>query len=176
MLPENGDAGPPPMKGRILLGPGPSEMAPRIAQALALPLIGHLDPAFLRIMDETQASLRRLFRTENRLTLPMSATGSGGMETCLVNLVETGDRVVVGVHGAFGARIADGARRLGADVRVVEAEWGTPVDPARMIASIRDLHPAVVAIVHAETSTGVLQPVAEIARAAREANALFVVD
>src|ERR1044072_2910779 len=138
MLPENGDAGPPPMKGRILLGPGPSEMHPRIAQALAAPLIGHLDPAFLRIMDETQENLRRLFRTENRLTLPMSATGSGGMETCLVNLVEPEDRLVVGVPGGFGARIADGARRLGAEVHVVEAPWGTRVDPERMIAAIRD--------------------------------------
>src|SRR5205809_2798336 len=122
MLPENGDAGPPPMKGRILLGPGPSEMPPRIAQALASPLIGHLDPAFLRIMDETQANLRRLFRTENRLTLPMSATGSGGMATCLVNLVEPGDRIAIGVHGASGASMADGARRLGADVHAEAAE------------------------------------------------------
>src|SRR2546422_3375043 len=142
MLPENGDAGPPAMKGRILLGPGPSDMPPRIAQALASPLIGHLDPEFLRIMDETQANLRRLFRTENRLTLPMSATGSGGMEACLVNFVEAGDRMVVGVHGAFGARLAEGARRLGAEVHLVEAEWGTPVDPARMIAAIRDRNPA----------------------------------
>src|SRR5436309_10724534 len=117
-----------PDKPRVLLGPGPSQMHPRVAAALAAPLVGHLDPLFLRIMDETQSLLRRLFRTSNRLTLPMSATGSGGMETCLVNLVEPGDRVVVGVHGAFGARIADGARRLGAEVNLVEAEWGTPVD------------------------------------------------
>ena len=165
-----------PYPKRTLLGPGPSEMPPRIAAALSRPLIGHLDPAFLRIMDETQENLRRLFRTRNRLTLPMSATGSGGMETCLVNLVEPGDRVVVGVHGAFGARIADGARRLGAEVHPVESPWGTPVDPARMCAAIRDRRPALVAIVHAETSTGVLQPIEEIARAAREAEALFMVD
>lgn len=165
-----------PKKSRMLLGPGPSEMSPRVAAALASPLVGHLDPIFLKVMDETQELLRRLFRTSNRLTLPMSATGSGGMETCLVNLVEPGDRVVVGVHGAFGARIAEGARRLGAEVFTVEAPWGTPVDPALMIAKVRERAPSLVAIVHAETSTGVLQPVAEIARAAREANALFMVD
>lgn len=163
-------------KPRVLLGPGPSEMPPRIAAALAAPLVGHLDPLFLRAMDETQELLRRLFSTANRLTLPMSATGSGGMETCLVNLVEPDDRVLVGVHGAFGARIAEGARRLGARILTVDSPWGTPIDPDLMKAAIRAHSPALVAIVHAETSTGVLQPIADIARAAREADALFMVD
>src|SRR5262245_49427135 len=165
-----------PAKPRTLLGPGPSEMHPRVAAALGAPLLGHLDPLFLKIMDETQDLLRRLFGTSNRLTLPMSATGSGGMETCLVNLVEPGDRVLVGVHGAFGARIAEGARRLGGDVVTVEAAWGAPVDPDTMVRAIEERRPAVVAIVHAETSTGVLQPIEAIARAARDADALFLVD
>jgi len=151
-------------------------MHPRIAAALASPLIGHLDPLFLKIMDETQAMLRDLFRTTNRLTIPMSATGSGGMETCLVNLVEPGDRVVVGVCGAFGGRIAEGARRLGAEVTIVEAPWGKPVDPARFIAEIGARRPAIATLVHAETSTGVLQPLEGIPRAARDAGALLMVD
>src|SRR5712691_4629869 len=166
-----------PERSRILLGPGPSQMHPRVAAALGSPLIGHLDPLFLKIMDETQRDLRRLFRTSNRLTLPMSATGSGGMETCLVNLLESGDRILVGVHGAFGARIADGARRLGAEVFTVEAAWGTPLDPSAMIRAIHERRPALVALVHAETSTGVLQHgLAEIAASARESGALFLVD
>ena len=161
---------------RLLLGPGPSLMHPRIAAALGSPLLGHLDPLFLRIMDETQGMLRDLFRTSNRLTIPMSATGSGGMETCLVNLVEPGDRVVVGACGAFGGRIADGARRLGAEVFPVEATWGTPVDPERFVAEIRSRRPALAAIVHAETSTGVLQPLDGIPEAVRAADALLMVD
>src|SRR5436309_5627481 len=148
-----------PEPPRILLGPGPSQMLPRVAAALASPLVGHLDPIFLKIMDETQQLLREAFQTANRLTLPMSATASGGMETCLVNLLEPGDRIGVGAHGAFGARIADAARRRGAEVFTVEAPWGSPVDPDRMKAAVRDHRPAVVALVHAETSTGVLQPV-----------------
>lgn len=170
------DLTPLPDPPRLLLGPGPSTMHPRIAAALASPLVGHLDPLFLRIMDETQSLLRDLFRTSNRLTIPMSATGSGGMETCLVNLVEPGDRVVVGACGAFGARIADAARRLGAEVFVVEAPWGTPVDPARFIAEIGARRPALAALVHAETSTGVLQPLDGIPEAARRADALLMVD
>ena len=168
-----------PEKPRILLGPGPSEMHPRVAAALAAPLLGHMDPVFLRIMDETQEMLRRLFGTSNRLTLPMSATGSGGMETCLVNLVEPGDRMVVGVHGVFGGRIADGARRLGASVLTVEAPWGTALDPALVSAAIREHRPALAAVVHAETSTGVLLPDAtmrEIGAAVRETGGLFLVD
>ena len=165
-----------PARPRILLGPGPSEMSPRVAAALASPLVGHLDPVFLRIMDETQGLLRRLFRTENRLTLPMSATGSGGMETCLVNLLEPGDRAVIGVHGVFGGRIAEGARRLGAEVFTIEAPWGSPLDPARVIGTIRERRPVLVAVVHAETSTGVLQPLGEIAAACRNEGSLFLVD
>jgi len=170
------DLTPLPDPPRLLLGPGPSPMHPRIAAALAAPLVGHLDPLFLKIMDETQSLLRSLMQTTNRLTLPMSATGSGGMETCLVNLVESGDRVVVGACGAFGARIAEGARRLGAEVFVVEAPWGTPVDPARFAAEIDARRPALAAIVHAETSTGVLQPLDGIPQAARRADALLMVD
>jgi alanine-glyoxylate transaminase/serine-glyoxylate transaminase/serine-pyruvate transaminase len=170
------DLTPLPDPPRLLLGPGPSTMHPRIAAALAMPLVGHLDPIFLKIMDETQGLLRSLMRTANRLTIPMSATGSGGMETCLMNLVEIGDRVVVGACGAFGARIADGARRLGAEVSVVDAPWGTPVDPSRFIAEIEARRPALVAIVHAETSTGVLQPLDGIPAAAHRMGALLMVD
>lgn len=161
---------------RILLGPGPSDVPPRILRALATPLVGHLDPYFLQLMDRLQALLRRLFRTENTMTLPMSGTGSAGMETCLVNLLEPGDRVVVGINGYFGGRLAEIASRCGAEVERVEAPWGEILPPAAMIEAIERTRPRLVALVHAETSTGVLQPVEEIAAAARRADALVVVD
>jgi alanine-glyoxylate transaminase/serine-glyoxylate transaminase/serine-pyruvate transaminase len=140
------------------------------------PLVGHLDPAFLEIMDEVQQGLRRLFGTSNPMTLPLSATGSAGMEACLANLLERGDEIVVGVAGVFGERMCDVARRMGARVIRVETEPGTALDPAEMVDAIERAGPAVVAFVHAETSTGVLQPVEKIAAAARRAGALVVLD
>ena len=161
---------------RLLLGPGPSNVHPRVLRAMAQPLVGHLDPAFLALLDEVQAALRRLFGTANELTLPLSATGSAGMEACLVNLLERGDAIVVGVAGVFGERMVEVATRAGAKVTCVDAEPGRALDPDAMAAAIARVRPRVVAFVHAETSTGVCQPVEAIARAARDANALVVLD
>jgi alanine-glyoxylate transaminase/serine-glyoxylate transaminase/serine-pyruvate transaminase len=161
---------------RLLLGPGPSNPHPRVLAALALPLRGHLDPAFLAILDETQTRLRGVFGTRNPFTLPLSATGSGGMEACLANLLEPGDAAVIGVAGVFGERMCEVARRIGARVERVEAEPGTALAPDAMARAIERVRPRVVALVHAETSTGVLQPVEEIAAAARRADALLVLD
>jgi alanine-glyoxylate transaminase/serine-glyoxylate transaminase/serine-pyruvate transaminase len=161
---------------RLLLGPGPSNVPDSVRAAMAQPLVGHLDPAFLAVLDEVQEHLRRLFGTRNALTLPVSATGSAGMEACLVNLLEPGDRVVVGVAGVFGARMCDVASRAGAAVTRVDTEPGTILPAEAMAEAIERVHPKVVAFVHAETSTGVLQPVSEIADAARGAGALVVLD
>ena len=161
---------------RLLLGPGPSNVHPRVLEALSQPLVGHLDPAFLALLDEVQAALRRLFGTDNALTLPLSAPGSAGMEACLVNLLEPGDAVVVGVAGVFGERMSEVARRAGARVIRVEVEPGQALDPEAMAEACAKERPRVVSFVHAETSTGVCQPVEEIARAAREAGALVVLD
>ncbi len=161
---------------RLLLGPGPSNVSERVREALARPLLGHLDPAFLEIQDETQAALRQVFRTSNALTLPLSGTGSAGMEACLVNLLEPGDEVVVAVNGVFGERIAAIALRCGARPIRVEAPMGESVPPERLVEAIRRHRPRAVALVHAETSTGVAQPVEPIARAARECDALVVLD
>jgi alanine-glyoxylate transaminase/serine-glyoxylate transaminase/serine-pyruvate transaminase len=161
---------------RLLLGPGPSNVHPRVLRAMARPLLGHLDPAFLAILDEVQRGLRELFGTANPLTLPLSATGSAGMEACLCNLLEPGDEIVIGVAGVFGARMSDVAERIGARVTRVETEPGTILGDDPMIDAIRRVRPRAVAFVHAETSTGVRQPVEEIARAAREVDALVVLD
>ena len=162
---------------RLLLGPGPSEVHPRVLAALGRPTIGHLDPLFLEQLDRVQEALRRIFRTQNRITLPISGTGSAGMEACFANLVEDGDEVVVGVNGVFGTRMAEVATRLGAKVVAAEAEWGTVVPPeAIRDALTRCAKPRLVAIVHAETSTGAWQPVPEIANLAHEAGALIVLD
>jgi alanine-glyoxylate transaminase / serine-glyoxylate transaminase / serine-pyruvate transaminase len=161
---------------RTLLGPGPSPVNPRVLESLSLPVIGHLDPAFLKIMDETMAMLRELFQTTNRLALPMSGTGSAGMETCFVNLIEPGDSVLIGVNGVFGTRMVDVAQRCGAEVETVEAEWGTALDPAQFRAALAQRSFKLVAVVHAETSTGVLQPVEEISRLVRDDGSLFLVD
>ncbi len=161
---------------RTLLGPGPSPVNPRVLQALSLPVVGHLDPAFLKIMDETMEMLREVFQTKNRLAVPMSGTGSAGMETCFANLVEPGDAVLVGVNGVFGTRMVDVAQRCGAEVQTVEAEWGTALDPAQLRAALEKQSYKLVAIVHAETSTGVLQPIEEISRLVHQSDSLFLVD
>jgi alanine-glyoxylate transaminase/serine-glyoxylate transaminase/serine-pyruvate transaminase len=161
---------------RTLLGPGPSPVNPRVLESLSLPVIGHLDPAFLKIMDESMAMLRELFQTKNRLALPMSGTGSAGMETCFVNLIEPGDPVLIGVNGVFGTRMVDVAQRCGAQVETVEAEWGTALDPAQFRTALAKRSFKLVAVVHAETSTGVLQPVEEISRLVRDHGCLFLLD
>ena len=161
---------------RLLLGPGPSNVHPRVLNAMARPLLGHLDPEFLELLDEVQAGLRRLFGTANAMTLPLSGTGSAGMEACLVNLLEPGDDVVIGVAGVFGERMCDVATRLGARVTRVDAEPGTILQDDARAAAIEQVRPQVVAFVHAETSTGVQPPVEAIARSARAADALVVLD
>lgn len=165
-----------PIRERLLLGPGPSNAHASVLEAMSRPLLGHLDPAFLSLVDRVKEGLRTVFATTNAMTLPLSATGSAGMEAALVNLLERGDRIVVGVHGVFGGRMAEVARRAGAEVTTVEARWGTTLDPNAMAEAIRRVRPRVVAFVHAETSTGVCQPVPEIAGSARDAGALVVLD
>jgi alanine-glyoxylate transaminase/serine-glyoxylate transaminase/serine-pyruvate transaminase len=162
---------------RLLLGPGPSNVHPRVLRAMGTPLVGHLDPAFLRIMDETKRLLQFVFQTRNELTVPISGTGSSGMEASLVNLLEPGDEAVVGVNGVFGTRMADIVGRCGATLVRVEAPWGRVIDPADVVAALqRCKRPKLVAIVHAETSTGAWQPLEDIGPLAHAAGALFVVD
>jgi alanine-glyoxylate transaminase/serine-glyoxylate transaminase/serine-pyruvate transaminase len=162
---------------RILLGPGPSDVPARVLEALAAPTIGHLDPEYLRIMDETRALLQQTFRTRNALTLAVSGTGSAGMEACVANLIEPGDEAIVCVAGVFGGRMAEMAERQGATVHVVEVPWGKTLEPAQVGAALR-AHPRVkvVGIVHAETSTGAHQPLEEISALAHAAGALLLVD
>ncbi len=161
---------------RILMGPGPSGVPPRTLAALAAPCIGHLDPYFLSIMDETQELLRRVFQTKNPLTIPVSGTGSAGMEACLVNLVEPGDTVLVCINGVFGNRMADIVGRIGGKLLRVDAPWGRTVDPEAVRRCARGRKVKVLAAVHAETSTGVCQPLNELSSIARESGALFLVD
>jgi len=161
---------------RLLMGPGPSDVPARTLQAIAAPCIGHLDPYFLAIMNEVQQLLRFLFQTENELTIPVSGTGSAGMETCFVNLIEPGDEVAVCVNGVFGTRMSDIVNRIGGKLIRIDAEWGTAIDPQAVADAIKGKHPKVVAVVHAETSTGVCQPLEDLARIAHDAGALFLVD
>jgi alanine-glyoxylate transaminase/serine-glyoxylate transaminase/serine-pyruvate transaminase len=161
---------------RLLLGPGPSNPYPEATAALGRPLLGHMDPEFLAVMDETMARLRTVFRTENALTLPISGTGSAGMETCFVNLLEPGDTAIVGANGVFGDRMCEVARRCGADVVRIEAEWGRALDPQQLLdAHAQHPHARLVAVVHAETSTGVENDVAPL-RALQDTDTFFVLD
>src|SRR5919107_3281455 len=160
------------MHDRILMGPGPSNPYPEVVAAFARPVLGHLDPQFLALLDETCDRLRVAFRTTNGMTLPVSGTGSAGMEASFVNVVGPGDVVVVGVNGLFGERMCDVASRCGAEVVRVDAPWGEPLDPAALLAA----HPSpkVIAVVHAETSTGVRNDVATVG--AGKGDALLLVD
>ena len=160
----------------MLFGPGPSDVAPSVLDAMARPVVGHLDPAFVALLDEIGSMLRTVFRTANPVTFAVSGTGSAGMEMALVNLLEPGDRAVIGVAGVFGERLAEIARRCGARVDTAGVEWGRAIDPQQIADMVRGDAVKLVALVHAETSTGVWQPVEEIARLAREAGALMVVD
>lgn len=161
---------------RLLLGPGPSNVDPRVLRAMATPVIGHLDPQFLAIMDETMSWLRQVFQTQNHFTVPMSGTGSAAIEAMMVNLLEPGDEVIVGVIGYFGQRLADVASRTGANVRVIEAPVGEVIDPSRFEDELKRKAAKVVALVHAETSTGALQPVKEVAEIAHRYGALIIAD
>ncbi|HEV3451081.1 MAG TPA: alanine--glyoxylate aminotransferase family protein [Acidimicrobiia bacterium] len=164
------------MTDRLLLGPGPSNPYPEATAALTRPMLGHLDPEFLALLDETMARLRAVFRTEHALTFPVSGTGSAGMEACFVNLVEPGDTVIIGVNGVFGERMCEVARRCGADLVRVDAAWGRALDPEQLLDAQRR-HPRarLLAVVHAETSTGVENEVAPLAALA-DTDTLFVVD
>ncbi len=161
---------------RILLGPGPSNVDYRVYRALATPIVGHMDPEFIAIMDSVQERLRRVFRTKNPVTIPISGTGSAGMEAALVNFIEPGDEVAVLVGGFFAGRMAEIAERSGAPLIRVETEWGQHTDPNRVAQALRGHRPKVLAVVHGETSTGVLEPLEPLARLAREHGALLVVD
>ncbi|OLO42512.1 alanine--glyoxylate aminotransferase [Alkalihalophilus pseudofirmus] len=162
---------------RVLMGPGPSNVHPHVLRAMSTPLLGHLDPAFLTIMNETMELLRKVYQTENKLTIAMSGTGSAGMETVFVNLVEPGDKVIVGVNGLFGTRMVDVAERCGATVIQIKAAWGEIIKPQDVKETL-ETHPdaKLVAVVHAETSTGVRQPLEEISEIVHTTNALFVCD
>jgi alanine-glyoxylate transaminase/serine-glyoxylate transaminase/serine-pyruvate transaminase len=162
---------------RLLMGPGPSNVAPQVLEALGRPLVGLLDPDFLTLLDEVAHRLRAIFRTNNRMTFAVSGTGSSGMEAALVNLLEPGDEAVVGVNGLFGTRMTDVASRVGAKVASVEAPWGEPIN-ADALRDVLAAHPdaKVVALVHAETTTGVAQPIDDIAALIHDHGALFVLD
>ncbi|MBJ7328781.1 MAG: alanine--glyoxylate aminotransferase family protein [Solirubrobacteraceae bacterium] len=162
---------------RLLLGSGPSPVPDRVLAALAHPTLGHLDPAFGKVMDEVAELLRTAFVTENRVAFPVSGTGSAGMEAMVANLIEPGDRVVCGVHGLFGVRMADELERHGAEVVRVEAEWGRAIDPAALIAAVEDdPAPAALFVVHGETSTGVAQPLDGLGDAIHARDGLFLLD
>jgi alanine-glyoxylate transaminase / serine-glyoxylate transaminase / serine-pyruvate transaminase len=165
---------PPP---RLLLGPGPSMVHPRVLRALSTPLLGHLDPAFLTVMNDIQTLLRHVFQTSNRFTIAISGTGSAGMEASIVNLVEPGDAVVVGINGVFGTRLASIVERCGGKAIRVEAPWGECLDTLAIEEALRRSGPVrAVAVVHAETSTGAWQPLDSIANLCRQHGALFIVD
>jgi alanine-glyoxylate transaminase / serine-glyoxylate transaminase / serine-pyruvate transaminase len=161
---------------RLLLGPGPSDAHPRVLSAMATPLLGHLDPAFLNLMQDTQQLLRDAYLTNNPLTFPISATGMAGMEACVVNLVEPGDKMVVCVKGFFGQRMIDVAGRAGAQVTVLEQAWGDVFDLDRIRATLKQVRPKVLGIVHAETSTGAWQPLEGLGKLCHEFDTLLLVD
>jgi alanine-glyoxylate transaminase/serine-glyoxylate transaminase/serine-pyruvate transaminase len=161
---------------RVLLGPGPSDVPARVLSALARPTIGHLDPVFLQLMDDIRAKLKQVFRTNNEMTLAVSGTGSAGMETLFVNCIEPGDKVLIAINGVFGGRMKDVAERCGAQVETIEAPWGQVFDQDKLIEAIKRVKPKAFAIVHAETSTGVHQPVDKLGAACKDAGALFLMD
>src|SRR3954470_18544034 len=161
---------------RTLLGPGPSDVHPCVLAALAQPTVGHLDPYYLRIMDELQSMLRDVFRTKNRMTMAISGTGSAGQEATILNLVEPGERVLICINGVFGNRLFDMAERAGGEVSKIERPWGEVFEVAEIKEALARVKPKVVAIVMAETSTGAWQPIEEIAAAVRDAGAMLILD
>ena len=160
----------------LLMGPGPSCVPPEVYSALSCKTLGHLDPYFLRLMDELKGMLRTILNTKNELTIPISGTGSAGMEASFVNLVEPGDRILVLINGVFGVRMREVASRLGANVDAIEFTWGTPVVPEVVGKRLKQEDYRIVAVVHAETSTGVRNPVAEIGSLLKGSDTLYLVD
>jgi len=162
---------------RTLMGPGPSDIHPRVLAAMARPAIGHLDPVFVEMMDEVKRMLQYAFKTRNALTLPISAPGSAGMEACFVNLVEPGDKVIVCQNGVFSERMKEVAERAGGIVATVDNAWGAPVDPHKLEAALKSNPDAkIVAFVHAETSTGVQSDAKALVEIARKHGCLVIVD
>ena len=166
-----------PIRPRLLLGPGPSPVHPRILEAMGRPTVGHLDPQFLAVMDDVNLRLRRTFGTRNDLTFPVSGTGSAAQEAAMANVLEPGDKAIIGINGVFGGRLAEMARRMGCEVVAVEGEWGTIIEEQRMLEA-HQAHPdaRVLALVHAETSTGVHQPLDEVGAYLAGTETLFLVD
>jgi alanine-glyoxylate transaminase/serine-glyoxylate transaminase/serine-pyruvate transaminase len=161
---------------RRLMGPGPLDVHPRVYKALSSPVIGYLDPVYLKVLDRIGELLPPVFGTRNRLTNAMPGTGSSGMEACVANLLEPGDGILVCVNGFFGDRIRQMAQRQGAEITVIEEEWGKPIDPQRVEAELKQRSYKLMAMVHAETSTGVLQPVEDIVRLAKEYDTMMMLD
>ncbi len=162
---------------RTLMGPGPSDVHPRVLRAMSTPLVGHLDPSFIEIMNEVQDLLRYTFRTDNQWTIPVSGTGSASMEAAIGNLVEPGDTMLVATNGYFGGRMESMAQRAGGEVVHVDAPWGEPLDPADVQEAFEEHQPDVFGFVHAETSTGVLQPsVPELTSIAHNHDAYVIAD
>ena len=162
---------------RILMGPGPSDVNPRILEALSRPTIGHLDPMFVALMDEVKILLQDSFLTKNKLTMPISAPGSAGMETCFVNLVEAGDTVIVCQNGVFGARMKENVERCGATAIMVQDDWGKPVDPNKLEEALKaNPDASIVAFVHAETSTGAISDAEALVKIAHDHDCLTIVD
>jgi len=161
---------------RLLMGPGPSNVHPRVLQAMATNTIGHLDPKFIELMNETQELIRYVWQTDNPFTIPVSGTGSAAMEATLANGVEPGDVVLIGVNGYFGERLCDMASRYGADVRRIEKPWGEVFTPDEIGSALEQHRPAILGLVHGETSTGAMQPMEGIGKLCREFNCLLLLD
>jgi len=161
---------------RKLMGPGPLDIHPRVYQALTSPIIGYLDPAYLKILDQVGDQLRKVFQTRNRLTHAAPGTGTSGMEACVANLIEPGDKILVCVHGYFGDRLRQMVERQGAQIMLIEEEWGKPTDPQRVETALKADAYKVITLVHAETSTGVLQPMDDIVKLADKYGVMILLD
>jgi alanine-glyoxylate transaminase/serine-glyoxylate transaminase/serine-pyruvate transaminase len=165
------------MPQRVLMGAGPSSVHPRVLQAMTLPVVGHLDPAFFEVMDDVCSMLREVYHTSNFLTVPLSSTGTGAMEAACANIIERGDTVIVCRNGYFGVRLADIAERCGAEVHMVDSPWGKPVDPDDLAKELaKHTKVKAVGVVHAETSTGVLTPLPDIIDLVHNHDAVVIVD
>ncbi len=161
---------------RLLCGPGPGNADPRVHAAMALPEIGHLDPAFISMMEDVKALLRYAWQTNNSFTIPVSGTGSAAMEACMANLVEPGDKVLIGCNGYFGKRLVDMADRYGAEIITMEAAWGTVFSFEQIKAAVEEHKPAILALVHAETSTGACQPLVGVGDLCHDNGTLLIAD
>ena len=161
---------------RTIMTPGPVEVDPRVLRAMATPILGQFDPAFTNIMNETMEMLRSIFQTENQWAFPIDGTSRSGIEAVLCSIIEPGDRVLVPIYGRFGYLLTEICQRYGAEVFTIEVPWGEVFDPEVIINKIHEVSPKIVAIVHAETSTGCMQPLKEIGEACRDRDVLLVVD